>query len=76
MLHFFFCLVISPLSFSILGLLANVCFMIGYASLFYKEVAGDDAKELSDTGSTGSQLKLRNNPLVNFIKVCASNRDS
>ena len=58
MMNFFFNLIVAPFSQNPFALMGNICFMIGYALMFYNEVTGEDPKDVADTGSTGSSLKL------------------
>jgi len=77
-IDFFFTICFAPLQLTLLLAIVNLVFLTGYSLLYYEEVSGGDEKanELGETGSSLGPRKLKDHPLINFVRVCASNNDS
>lgn len=74
-LDFFFNIAFNPLGISFLTFLTNAVFISAYILIYQSEVTSD-AKEQCDTGSSTGPKLLKNHPLIQFVRTCASNSDT
>lgn len=73
-LDFFFNIAFNPLGISFFSFLTNVLFISAYITIYIPEVTAD-SKECDTGSSTGPRL-LKNHPLIQFVRICASNSDT